>query len=101
MAKKTTIDELGEMMTYVVSNMATKDDIRDIRADMATKDDIQTLRTDIAGIREELRDIKQRLKKLEELVSDHAGHSKEIDHALERIAAIERHLGLKPKAHTR
>ncbi len=48
MAKKTTLEELGEMMTYVVHNMATKDDI-------------QSLRTDIAGIREELKDIKQRL----------------------------------------
>jgi fumarylacetoacetate (FAA) hydrolase len=30
-------------------------------------------------------------------VEDHAGHSKEIDHALERIAAIEKHLGLDEK----
>ena len=50
---------------------------------MATKDDI-------AGIMTELADIKQRLKDVESAVKNHAGHSKEIDHAFERIAAIER-----------
>jgi hypothetical protein len=52
---------------------------------------------DILGITEELADIKQRLKAVEAAVEDHAGHSKEIDHALERIAAIEEHLGLAKK----
>ena len=66
-------------MTYVVDNMSTKEDV--------------------AGIMSELSDIKRRLKDLEERVADHAGHSKEIDHALSRIAAIERHLGIKPKSH--
>ena len=37
MAKKTTLNELGGMMSYVVENMATKDDIKD----MATKDDLK------------------------------------------------------------
>ncbi len=81
MAKRTTLNELGEMMSFVVENMATKHDIADVRQD-------------IAGIREELVSIKARLKELEAAVKDHAGHSKEIDHALERIAAIERHLGI-------
>ena len=72
--------------------MATKEDIAAVRAEMATKDDI-------SGIRSELSDIKGRLKAVEAAVKDHAGHSKEIDHALERIAAIERHLGIKQSAH--
>ena len=46
---------------------------------------------------EELADIKQRLKDVEAAVEDHAGHSKEIDHALERVAGIEKHLGLDKK----
>ena len=75
MATKTTLKELGGMLTYVVENMATKDDV--------------------AGILSELRDIKQRLKTVEEAVSDHSGYSKEIDLAFERIAAIEKHLGIK------
>jgi len=76
-----TLNELGNMMSFVVEHMATKEDIADVRKD-------------IADIREELKDIKARLKDIEEAVKDHAGHSKEIDHALERIAAIERHLGI-------
>ncbi len=70
--------------------MATKEDIADVRKEMATKGDI-------AGIMEELADIKRRLKDVEAAVEDHAGHSKEIDHALERIAAIEKHLGITRK----
>jgi len=90
MAKKeTTLNELGEMMSYVVESMATKDDIKDL----ATKEEMTT---GFAGIMSELADIKRRLKNLEEIVADHSGHSKEIDHALERIAAIERHLGIDP-----
>jgi hypothetical protein len=77
MAKKVTLTEVGSMLTRVVEHMATKDDI--------------------AGIMEELADIKHRLKDVEAAVENHAGHSKEIDHALERIAAIERHLGITKK----
>ncbi len=55
------------------------------------------MREDIAGIIAELKDIKQRLKDLEATVGNHAGHSKEIDHALERIAVIEKRLGIKTR----
>ncbi len=74
-------------------HMATKNDI----ANMATKHDIANMatKTDVAGIMSELAEIKQRLKTVEDAVEDHAGHSKEIDHAFERIAAIEKHLGIK------
>ncbi len=68
----------------------TKAGISDLRKEMATK-------RDIAGIMEELADIKRRLKDVEAAIEDHAGHSKEIDHALERIAAIEKHLGITKK----
>ena len=67
----------------------TKDDIAAVKKAMATK-------RDIVGIMEELADIKQRLKDVEAAVEDHTGH-KEIDHALERIAAIEKHFGLDKK----
>jgi hypothetical protein len=43
MTKKTTLNELGEMLAFVVKRMATKDDIADVRRDMATKDDINRL----------------------------------------------------------
>ena len=91
--KKITLTDLGKMLEHVVKHMAdaaTKNDL----AHLATKDDIKEIATkeDIAGIRSELRDIKARLKEIESAIKDHAGHGKEINHALERISAIERHL---------
>ena len=84
---------VSEDIAAVRRDMATKDDIKNV----ATKDDIKNMATkhDIAGIMTELSDIKRRLKELEISVADHASHTKEIDHALERIAAIEKHLGIK------
>ena len=40
MAKKTTLEELGEMLAHVVEHMATKEDIADVRREMATKEDL-------------------------------------------------------------
>jgi hypothetical protein len=89
------------MLTHVVKHMATKDDIADLRretkADFAAVKKEMATKRDSVEIMEELADIKQRLKDVEAAVEDHAGHSKEIDHALERIAAIEKHLGLDKK----
>jgi predicted RNase H-like nuclease (RuvC/YqgF family) len=89
MAKKTTLDEVGSMLTHVVKHMATKEDVAELKTE---------LKPDIAGIKSELRDIKARLKEIESAIEDQAGHSKEIDHALERITAIEKHLGIKHPA---
>ena len=86
--RKATLDKI--LSTVERGFTAVAEDIADIKGKMATKDDI-------AGIMEELADIKRRLKDVEAAVEDHAGHSKEIDHALERIAAIEKHLGISKK----
>ena len=102
--KETTLKELGETLSFVVQNMATKDDIRD----MATKDDIAALRTElksdiaalgdqVASIERDLRQIRRDLYELADKVENIGGYRKEIDHALERIAAIERHLGINRK----
>src|SRR3989338_2992477 len=115
MVKKTTLNEVGEMIRHVVKHMATKEDIAEVRKEMATKADITDVRgevttgfasirkematkADIAGIMTELADIKQRLKAVERAVENHSGFSKEIDHAFERIAAIGKHLAPKQKA---
>ncbi len=45
----------------------------------------------------ELKDIRRDLNDLAKKVENISGFSKEIDHALERIAAIEKHLGLDNK----
>jgi hypothetical protein len=89
-----------------------KSESDDIRSTMATKEATATkaemnagfasirneMTSGFAGIRAELADIKQRLKALEVAVGNHSGFSREIDHAFERIAAIEKHLSLKQKA---
>ena len=65
---------------------------------MATKDDISTLETRLTNkidkldlsLHRDLEAIKQELKNV-------SGFGKEIDHALERIAVIEKHLGIENK----
>jgi len=93
--KKTEIQELSE---FIRDHMVTKDDLKeglaDISEEMATKNDVAPLDTKIGkldlSIHRELETIKEQLKNV-------AGFGKEIDHALERIAAIEKHLGINKK----
>ena len=78
----------------IKSTMATKADI----ADMATKADVRAIvRDELAPIRSELKSIRNELDDLAEKVANVIGFQKEIDHALERIAAIEKHLGINKK----
>ena len=48
----------------------------------------------LRSIRAELKSIRSELNDLTEKVDNILGYRKEIDHALERIAAIEKHLTL-------
>ena len=68
MAKKTTLNEIGEMLTHVVKHMATKDDITELRHDL--KGDIANLQTQVNSIERQLRETKTevRLGNLEEKV---------------------------------
>jgi predicted nucleic acid-binding Zn-ribbon protein len=97
MTKKTTLKELGEMLAHVVKHTATKEDIVDLRKTMATKDDIANLGGQLTSVERELKSIRRDLDDLREKVENVSGFQKEIDHALERIAAIEKHLGLDKK----
>jgi len=98
-----------ETLEFIKERMVTKDELAeqldDIRSTMATKVDLAAFRHEFAqfraetaenfhSIRDELRDIKRRLTDLEKLAENQKGLTKEIDHALARIAAIEKHLGL-------
>ena len=51
-----------------------------------TAENFRALRAEVADVRRDVEELKSR-------VDNSAGYSKEIDHALERIAAIEKHLG--------
>jgi hypothetical protein len=48
-------------------------------------------------IERELKTIRKDFQKLQQDVENITGYRKELDHAFERIAAIEKQLGLKPK----
>jgi hypothetical protein len=82
--KETTLKELGDMLTHVVEHMATKEDIANVFAQLKS-------------VERELKSIRRDLDDLREKVENVIGFQKEIDHALERIAAIEKHLGIAKK----
>jgi hypothetical protein len=81
---------------------ATNENIGDLKTEMmeqfehvdklfgATDDRLRDIASEIAVIH-------RRVERLEEQGASTAGFAREIDHALERIAAIEKHLGLKKK----
>jgi hypothetical protein len=52
---------------------------------------------DSTTVEREVRDIRRDLEYLREKVKNHKGDSKEVDHALDRIARIEKHLGMNHK----
>lgn len=101
---ETKLDRLAS--TVEKGFIAIAEDIVDLKEDMATKDDVREIvrdelrptKEDIRLIREELRDIRSDLKDLKQTTRNMSGFSKEIDYALGRIVAIEKHLGIKSKA---
>ena len=66
MPKKTTLDEIGDMLAHVVKHMATKDDIADLRTEL--KGDIVAVATQVNAIETQLRDMKH--TKLQSRVAD-------------------------------
>lgn len=87
------------MLAHVVGHMVTKDDLGGVRAEIADlrrelKADIAALAEQMTSIERELRGIRRELDDLNEKVENIIGFRKEIDHALERIARIETHLGV-------
>ena len=56
MAKKTTLNELGEMLTHVVEHMATKEDLAEVRQDLTGK--IFALHSQVNSIETQIKDMK-------------------------------------------
>ena len=104
-----TLNSLATLIAHSAASTDKKfaalaDDIADIKSSMPSKDDIARLDRGMAslsehinGIERELKSIRRDLNDLTDKFGNVAGYRKEIDHALERIAAIEKHLGLDKK----
>ena len=96
MTKPITLEMLAEQIQYGFSAVAG--DISDMRGDIANlTTDVAGIKVDISDIRQETRSIRKDLEHLTDKVDNIVGLPKEIDHALERISAVERHLGLNKK----
>jgi uncharacterized protein Yka (UPF0111/DUF47 family) len=95
MAKETTLGEIEDMLAHVVERMATKEDI--VHLDTCIGD----LRTEMIDqfehVDKQFETTHEDIEWLEELGASNAGFSKEIDHLLTRVRAIERHLGIDKK----
>jgi tetrahydromethanopterin S-methyltransferase subunit G len=90
-ANETTLKEVGEMLTHVVAHMATKEDVAGVN------DRLDKIEPRLASLESEVAAIRRALDDLREKVENVIGFRKEIDHALERVAAIEKHLGIDKK----
>ena len=96
MTETTTLETLAAQIEKGFAAVAG--DIADVRREMLTKDDVRLLvREELRDVRTELRSIRNDLDDLKEQVDNITGFRKEIDHALERINDIEKHLGLNKK----
>ena len=95
--KKTTLKEVGETLAFIVERMVTKDDVRLITREVIREEVAMMIGKALKPIHVELREIRREIDELREQFENVAGYRKEIDHALERIHAIEKHLGLNKK----
>ncbi|HEY4516428.1 MAG TPA: DUF1664 domain-containing protein [Candidatus Paceibacterota bacterium] len=100
---KTTKDAFEKLNTNIEKGFAAiaedatanKDELK---ADIARLDlRTETMATQIQSIEQEVKGIRRELEELRVKVENIEGYRKEIDHGLERIAAIERRLGMNRK----
>lgn len=78
--------EILEVVNFIKDRMITKDDLAELRTEM---------HDGFASIRAEVHDIRVRIEVIETTLNGHHGFAKEIDHLIERVVAIEKHLGIK------
>lgn len=106
-----TLDDFAVLIQRDLARMATKDDIKAIRADMATKQELAEIREEMAT-KKDLRNIREEMATKEDLaaVSDRisvakdelqeqiAGlrYAKEIDDLRARVNTLEHKLGIHP-----
>jgi archaellum component FlaC len=102
MLEEISIKEVGEMLTHIVSRMATKDDI----AELSKKHDEFDAKIDrfeskqdefevkLDNFASELSVVRRDVEAIRETTESHAGFAKEIDHTMDRVTRIENHLGI-------
>ena len=93
--KETTLKELGEMLAHVVEHMVTKHELKEFRDEF--KEFREETAENFCALRAEVTDIRRDLEEMKSRVANITGYGKEIDHALERVAAIEKHLGIEKR----
>jgi len=91
--------DILETVNFIKEHMLTKEEgaTKDDVLDIIRKEVPQIVREEVKDIRAELTSIRRDLEVLTSKIDNIVGLPKEIDHALERIAAIEKHLGLNKK----
>ena len=95
MSEEITMKEVGEMLTHVVQHMATKEDVEELvrrQDDFATKQDELARRQE--AFASELSIVRHDVEEIKETVESHNGFAKEIDHTMDRVTGIEKHLGI-------
>lgn len=91
--------DTNELLHHIIANMATKDELTAVKEELKAeiqelRDHVADIKTDVAYIKAELTDIRADLKNIK-------GFKTEVDYAFERIANIEKHLGINPSAKVR
>jgi archaellum component FlaC len=108
--------DILEAVIFIKDRMTTKDDIAEVRSEVADlRTEVADVRTEVANLRTEfvefrtetrehfaelraeIRDIRERLESLEVAARNSAGFAKEIDHVMQRVVEIEKHLGIQHK----
>ena len=100
--KETGFDKLGRQIEKLAT--LTKEGFDEVRAELGGQIDgvrkemhsgFARIDQELASIRAELKSIRADIASLQAAVRQHEGYTKEIDHILQRVVAIERHLGIK------
>ena len=89
------------MLTHVITHMATKEDVVGVNDRLdKVENRLEKVEIRLSSIESELRSIRRDLDDLREKVENVVGFRTEIDHALERVAAMEKHLGIDKRIAT-
>ena len=83
----TDFDRLSRIMLEEFKRVHERFDAIDGRFDQ--------IESQVSSIEGELRDVRKRLEALDDAAQNTSGFTKEIDHLLRRVVAIEKHLGLQ------